>query len=295
MVKNIKRFRREMEKENNPIADRDAEGNALYIDIVPTTYQLPSEYVVFAEEFKKAPNATWIMKPTSRSQGSGIFLVNKIKQVQKWASGFGRVPQVKEPYVISRYIDQPLLIGDRKFDLRIYVLVTNYKPLKVWFSTQGFARFCNEKYTHDTSHMENMMMHLTNVAVQKKSEEYNQEHGSKWSLDNLRFYLEQTRGVSATNKCFEDIKNVIYLALKSVQGVIINDRHCFELYGFDILIENNLKPWLIEVNASPSLSTTTEADRKLKMEVMEAVFNIVVPPEWFDENSRHGTNLNKEH
>ena len=66
------------------------------------------------------------------------------------------------------------------------------------------------------------------------------------------------------------------------------------MYGYDILIEDNLKPWLIEVNSSPSLSTTTDADRKLKMSVMESVMQIVIPPEWFDENSKHGTNLNKE-
>ena len=66
------------------------------------------------------------------------------------------------------------------------------------------------------------------------------------------------------------------------------------MYGYDILLDDNLKPWLIEVNASPSLSTTTESDRKLKMSVMESVFQIVVPPEWFDDNSRHGTNLSKE-
>jgi len=76
-----------------------------------------------------------------------------------------------------------------------------------------------------------------------------------------------------------------------VQSVIINDKHCFEMYGYDILIEDNLKPWLIEVNASPSLSTTTAADRKMKMQVMEDVFKIVVPPDWFNENSKHGTNL----
>ena len=66
------------------------------------------------------------------------------------------------------------------------------------------------------------------------------------------------------------------------------------MYGYDILIDDYLKPWLIEVNASPSLTTTTEADRKLKMSVMESVFQIVIPPEWFDENSKHGTNMSKE-
>ena len=67
------------------------------------------------------------------------------------------------------------------------------------------------------------------------------------------------------------------------------------MYGYDVLLDDNLKPWLIEVNASPSLSTTTENDRKMKMSVMESVFQIVVPPEWFDENSKHGTNMCKDH
>ena len=80
---------------------------------------------------------------------------------------------MKEAYVISRYIDQPLLVGGKKFDLRIYVLVTSYRPLKVWLSSKGFARFCNEKYSYDLADMDNMMVHLTNVAIQKYADDYN--------------------------------------------------------------------------------------------------------------------------
>lgn len=101
---------------------------------------------------------------------------------------------MKETYVICRYIDRPLLVGGKKFDLRIFVLVTSYRPMKVWLSSLGFARFCNEKYSADANELDNMMIHLTNVAIQKKADEYNNEHGSKWSIENLRFYLEQTRG-----------------------------------------------------------------------------------------------------
>ena len=58
-----------------------------------------------------------------------------------------------------------LVMLPKKFDLRIYVLVTSYRPLKVWLSSQGFARFCNEKYSYEIADMDNMMAHLTNVAI----------------------------------------------------------------------------------------------------------------------------------
>jgi len=57
---------------------------------------------------------------------------------------------------------------------------------------------------------------LTNTSLIKKTEGYNASHGSKWSIDNLRFYLEQTRGKAASDKCFDDMKNIIYISLKSV-------------------------------------------------------------------------------
>ncbi len=77
------------------------------------------------------------------------------------------------------------------------------------------------------------------------------------------------------DKCFDEINQIIYISLKSVQSVIINDKHCFECYGYDILIDADLKPWLVEVNASPSLSTTTESDRILKLSLLRDIYNIV--------------------
>jgi tubulin polyglutamylase TTLL1 len=66
------------------------------------------------------------------------------------------------------------------------------------------------------------------------------------------------------------------------------------MYGYDVLIDSNLKPWLIEVNASPSLTTTTESDRILKMNLVKEVFEIVIPQDWTDDNSKHGANMSKE-
>lgn len=121
-------------------------------------------------------------------------------------------------------------------------------------------------------------MHLTNVAIQKHSEGYSHAHGGKWSLKNLRQYIEGTRGTPAAVTLMEDVGWVIVHSLKAVQNVIINDKHCFECYGFDIMIDNKLKPWLLEVNASPSLSTTTLDDKQLKTQLIDEVLDLAVPP-----------------
>jgi tubulin polyglutamylase TTLL1 len=58
----------------------------------------------------------------------------------------------------------------------------------------------------------------------------------------------------------------------------MSDKHCFEMYGYDILIDDEMKPWLLEVNASPSLTTTTKNDLLLKTDLINDVMNIVMPP-----------------
>ena len=116
-------------------------------------------------QYKKSPSSTWIVKPTARSQGKGIFLVNRLAQVKQWAgaqfgggfsSGGPRATLPgSEAFVVSRYLSDPLLVGGRKFDLRIYVLVTSYRPLRALRSRLGFARFCSVKYTAEQAELDN--------------------------------------------------------------------------------------------------------------------------------------------
>ena len=57
--------------------------------------------------------------------------------------------------------------------------------------------------------------------------------------------------------------------------MLINDKHCFELYGFDVLFDSNLKPWLLEINASPSMTGNTAHDIELKMNLLDDVFSVL--------------------
>ena len=78
MVKNIKRYLRD--------ASRDANAD-LPPDFVPVTYMLPADYSLFVEEFRRCPNAMWIMKPANAAQGRGIFIINKLSQIKRWSNG----------------------------------------------------------------------------------------------------------------------------------------------------------------------------------------------------------------
>eukprot|EP01084_Bolivina_argentea_P148205 259150_1 len=219
MVKNIKRYKKQSEKQGNKII-------AVLIDFVPMSYNLPGDYPIFEEEFKKQiikinhykksseiqndqidlrlsitnfnnfnhkqRGTKWILKPSSRAQGNGIFIINRLSQIKKWTNSSKY--NGNETYVISKYIEKPLLIGGRKFDLRLYALVTSFRPLKIYFYKQGFARFSNVKYTSDRDQMNNTEVHLTNVAIQKHSGEYNAKHGNKWSFDNVILYIQSNFG-----------------------------------------------------------------------------------------------------
>lgn len=288
MVKNLKRYRLKLERDGSELAEKSGGGGGNYkhLDFFPATYSMPSEGHLLLDEFKRNLNHIWIAKPNGKSQGKGVFMIHKMNQLKKFlnklspngnsntmtasmtttsstssAAGasssssassstpnVGPTERIRDSYVISRYIENPLLIGGKKFDLRLYCLVTNYRPLKVYLYKEGFARFCNVKYSSSLSDLDNPFIHLTNVAIQKHGDDYNMKHGNKWSLRNLRIFLEGTRGSEETQRMFEAITFIMIHSLKSVKDVIQNDKHCFECYGFDLLIDENLKPWLLEVS-----------------------------------------------
>eukprot|EP00930_Biecheleria_cincta_P095872 TRINITY_DN87770_c0_g1_i1.p1 TRINITY_DN87770_c0_g1~~TRINITY_DN87770_c0_g1_i1.p1 ORF type:complete len:532 (+),score=97.40 TRINITY_DN87770_c0_g1_i1:127-1722(+) len=282
LVKNMKRMKRVCEKEGK-------HEEAAKYNFLPVTFVVPQEYSMFVEEFKKWTGATWIMKPVGRSQGAGIFLVNKLAQTQQWKPkqdwnpGSQKKDGEEEPdrdspelYVAQKYVESPLLIGGKKFDMRLYVCVRSYQPLVVYMHRGGFCRFSMSRYSSDKNKLTDLGSHLTNVAVQKHSGSAAYKRtGAKWDVNSLKSYLLATVGVDAVNRCFSEIEDIVINSLLSVQKVMINDKHCFELYGYDILLDMDYKPWLLEVNASPSLTANTAADYDMKFGLLDDLLTLL--------------------
>ena len=181
-----------------------------------------------------------------------------------------------ENYVAQRYLDDPYLVGGKKFDMRLYAVCLSYNPLKVYLYREGFARFTNARYSMSKADIDNPYVHLTNHAIQKKDEAYDAETTDlKWSIGELKRFMTTKHGAEAVNACFAGIQSIIVNSLRSVSNVIINDKHCFEMYGYDVMLDADLKPWLIEVNASPSMSSDTQTDHDLKFGLLDDMLTVV--------------------
>lgn len=251
--------------------------HGLDYEICPKTYILPEDYSRLQMELEAEPKSLWILKPSASSCGRGIRLINSNSHISK-----------KHSYVVSKYILNPHTLNGFKYDLRIYVCVTCYDPLRIYVYEDGLVRFATEQYSTNKKTMKKRYVHLTNFSVNKRSEKFvkNQDacvdgEGSKWSLNALRKVFKEKN--LEFDPVFEKIHDVIIKALISIEPHIVNTMNqtnkfknmSFEVYGFDILLDSDLRPWLLEVNVCPSLSSSSPLDKKIKTSLMCDVFNLV--------------------
>ncbi|KAJ1499896.1 putative tubulin polyglutamylase ttll9 [Coelomomyces lativittatus] len=137
-------------------------------DLISRSFVLPQEHALFQEEFKRHPGTVWIMKPVGKAQGRGIFLINKMSQVNGWrkdprlmARGENGEPaEGPEAYIVQKYIEKPYLIGGKKFDIRSYALVTSWNPLVIYIHRHAFCRFSNTLFSMDAKDITNLCMYL---------------------------------------------------------------------------------------------------------------------------------------
>ena len=234
-----------------------------FASFYPTSYLLPQDAKQLNAEWKKYPY--WIVKPSASSRGRGIHILTNEDEV----------PQ--KDGIVQKYIYKPLLILKRKFDIRLYVLITNIEPLRIYIHKSGMARFCTHEYDPNGT-TDDLQMHLTNFSVNKEDDHFvrcndknESVNNSKWSLDFFLKYMDKNgHDSNMLMKEFERISIATVIAgmckIKEKHLQLIPHRHTsYEMYGIDIMLDEDMKGYLVEINISPSLSgLDSELDQKLK-------------------------------
>eukprot|EP00158_Paraphelidium_tribonemae_P004788 Partr_v1_DN26967_c0_g1_i2_m7155 putative Tubulin tyrosine ligase-like family, member len=263
-------------------------------DFFPRTYRYPADFHRRPSNSSIDYEQTFIAKPDASSEGKGVFLF----QHSNCRAVRNRFNSSLTDLVVQEYIHDPYLIDGLKFDLRIYVTVLSASPLRAVIFHDGLVRFATQKYqVPNSSNMDNKFIHLTNYAINKHASEYQTSGSSKSkrSLSSVLQYISTHHGKLARDNLWSKIKEAIantltvaqpslaasYLKcspLSNISGVQNrNDgdfSQCFEILGFDVLIDQKLKPWIIEVNHAPSFSCAETIDHLVKRVVITESVNL---------------------
>ncbi|NXR47890.1 TTLL7 polyglutamylase, partial [Hippolais icterina] len=244
---------------------------------IPRTWIFPAEYTQFQnyvkELKKKRRQKTFIVKPANGAMGHGISLIRN-----------GEKLQAQDHLIVQEYLDKPFLMEGYKFDLRVYILVTSCDPLKIFLYHDGLVRMGTEKYHPPSdSNLSQLYMHLTNYSVNKHNEHFERDEtedkGSKRSIKWFTEFLE-TNNLDVS-KFWSDISELVVKTLIVAEPHVLHayrmcrpgqapgsDSVCFEVLGFDILLDRKLKPWLLEINRAPSFGTDQKIDYDVKKGVL---------------------------
>ena len=247
-------------------------------NFMPETYYYPDDKYIIYEKFWNYTlniNDLWFVKPAHRWGGRGIKILESLDKIEK------------ETYLINKYITNLDLINNKKYDLRLYVLVTGLKPLRIYLNREGLIRIASRNFSLDISNIKDRYVHLTNTGVNSKSKEFiipNNDDNEQANIWNFHTYERYLKKINVDyNKIKDKIKDIIIKSMISVYKNLtmelsennLNDINFFDVLGYDIIITNTYEPILLEINSGPSIVTYNELDKPIKTNLLVDILNIV--------------------
>ncbi len=224
----------------------------------PHTYSMPEEYFDFQQAAADQPEFRWIQKPRNMSRGRGIEVVQHPETVP-----------LDNQWIIQEYLDKPHLWNGFKYVLRCYVLVTSVEPLRFYWYHEGSAKLTSEKY--DLDDLDNPYRHLTNPDIN----EHNSEADVPVVFHSFRTYKEWLRSENINDESlYQQIQDLISLTVIAAREAMreqakkytADTQGAYELLGLDLVVDSDLKPWILECNLSPSLEICSTDESQAKEE-----------------------------
>jgi hypothetical protein len=215
------------------------------LDFFPRAYVMPHDYHALQDAALANPDQRWILKPTNASKGKGVRVLRDVAMAP-----------LAPDWLVQEYLANPHTIRGHKYVLRLYVLISSLTPLRVYLYRQGFAKLASEPW--DPEDADNPFSQLTNPDINALNTRA-EVPVEFIDLERYRTWLRD-QGHDDT-RLFGRIEDLVALtAISAVDAMRqrtaaagADPRGCYELLGLDCMVDDRLKPWILECNLSPSL------------------------------------------
>jgi hypothetical protein len=244
----------------------------------------------------RAPNVAVIVKPAGLSRGRGVQVVLGAAAALRCAADrnvASEVAAAPPPFpaggggggcVVQQYIEAPLLLEGRKFDIRQWVLITDPNPLVVYMFGDCYARFCASRY--DAENLEDRFIHLTNNSVQQANPEFATSGIEGNMLDAAGLdarlgpgtYRQRLRPAMARIAALAITAGQDALRRRAPAAAGGGQHHPgFEWLGFDFMVDAAMRVHLIEINTTPDMSHATPVLQRLVPLAVRDALRLVLP------------------
>jgi hypothetical protein len=198
------------------------------------------------------------------SKGAGITVSDDLREYrEQW----DKCESNAFNYVAQHYIEHPLLIKNRKFDMRVYILVANTQPYIVFFNP-GYVRRSLADYKPTSTEKNDV---LTNYHVQVTRADFSPAD-ALWSFPQFMDYMRSEKMCKACGDVEMQLAKIARLVFDAGREFYVRHPGSFQIVGLDFMMDANLRPMFIEGNVSPGLGSH---ELKWKKELMDDLITIM--------------------
>ena len=251
-----------------------------------------SQTINIPETFNSGKNL-WIIKPVNLNRGRFIIVEKNLTEILKKVEQIQNKKKINtdekkkgcdikcEYLILQKYLEKPLLYQGRKFDIRLWVLIIYNQEDDIYIFKQGHLKATCTQYNPDSN---DLYVHLTNYSVQKYNENFSKiEIGNEIPFSSFQNELDKSNsGIDFYKDIYPKIARIVRITGGAAKGKInfLNKKYCFEIFGYDFILDENYQPYLLEINTNPGLEISSPLIDELLPRMVDDALKLTIDKEF---------------